>query len=83
MRRILLLSTIIAALASCSGNGELKKLGLNGKVKSTFERMYEAENKFGKWEAGDIVYYGHVKISFSEEGLYQDQDFYIYIVMTK
>ena len=42
-----------------------------GKVKSVTLRTYEAESKFGEWEAGDPTY-PHYKINFDANGLYQE-----------
>lgn len=63
-------------LMSCSNTDERKNFGLNGNVKSCFERLYEVEKKFGKWENGDIEYYGHSRITFDKKGLYQEIEYY-------
>lgn len=63
-------------LVSCSNINERKNFGLNGNVKSYFVRLYEAEKKFGKWENGDIEYYGHSRVTFDSKGLYQEIGYY-------
>ena len=77
-KNLFLLSLITIILASCSSNNELKSWELNGKVKSVFERMYEVDEKFGKWEAGDLMHTIHNKVNFDENGLYQGMEYYGY-----
>jgi hypothetical protein len=61
---------------SCSNTVERKNFGLNGNVKSYFERLYEVEKKFGKWENGDIEYYGHSRVTFDKDGQYREIENY-------
>lgn len=77
MRKLFLLSFVVV-LASCSNNSELENWGLNGNVKSVFERMYEAEKKFGNWEPGDLMYTMHNKVNFDNKGLYTNMEYYGY-----
>lgn len=71
---LLVCSTTI--FVSCSNTNERKGFGLNGNVKSCFERIYEAEQKFGKWENGDIEYYGNSRVTFDKNGQYQEIEYY-------
>lgn len=72
----ILLVCSVTILMSCSNIDERENFGLNGNVKSCFERLYEVEKKFGKWENGDIEYYGHSRITFDKKGLYQEIEYY-------
>jgi hypothetical protein len=67
---------LITTFISCSNTNERKNWGFKGNVKSCFERLYEAKKKFGKWENGDIEYYGHNRITFDKKGLYQEIEYY-------
>jgi len=73
--KIPMLLLTIGLLTSCSYNNDWKRDGLNGKVKTYFERYYEAEMKFGEWENGDIDFYGHLRVSYDSEGNCQWTDY--------
>ena len=64
------------AFVSCSETDERKEYGLKGNVKSYFERVYKAEKKFGKWEKGNIAYYGHNQVIFDKKGVFQEFECY-------
>jgi hypothetical protein len=61
---------IALVLTSCVSKGDYESFGFKDDVKSCLERTYEVERKFGKWENGDIEYYGHTKFSFDKNGNY-------------
>jgi len=61
-------------LTSCSNQNARKKFGLNGNVKSCLERVYKVNEKFGKWENGDIEYYGHTREHFDMKGNHTETD---------
>lgn len=65
----------IAIISSCSGSSELKQFELKGQVKSAFQRMYETEKKFGKWEKGSILPYSF-RVNFNKDGFYQEVVYY-------
>jgi len=70
----ILLYCLIATFVSCTNSNEF---GLKGDVKSYFERHYEVEKKLGKWEIGDIEYYGrHHRVTFDKKGLYQEIEYF-------
>ena len=75
LQKINLLTVIITfiLLSSCSTENDCNTFfGYNGSVKSSLERVYEAEEKFGKWENGDIEYYGHSLTKFDKKGNYTE-----------
>jgi hypothetical protein len=66
----------VVLLMSCSSRTDLQKWGLNGKVKSCTEKVHQVEEKFGKFDAGDIDYYGnHCRIGFDEKGAYTEIEY--------
>lgn len=72
--KIPILLITIGLLTSCSYDNDLndwKLDGLNGKVKSFLQLNYKAEKKFGEWDKGDINDYGHLRVSFDNDGNYQ------------
>ena len=74
-----LIKTLMTFLAfsiviSCSNQNDWSRFALQGKVKSTYEKYYEAEQKFGEWQAGDINYWGHNKISFDNSGRFMTKE---------
>ena len=73
-----LLTCSVVIFMSCSNADERKNFGLKGNVKNYFERLYEVEKKFGKWEMGSMASYGHNRVTFDENGLYQEFEYYIY-----
>ena len=74
--KLTLLICSVTIFVSCSNTNERKNFGLNGNVKSCFERLYEVEKKFGRWENGDTEYNGHYQVIFDKEGKYQEINYY-------
>lgn len=65
-------------MTSCDNPNSWKSEGLNGNVKNYLVRYYKAEERFGKWEKGDIENYGHMKVNFDKDGLHQEIEYYDY-----
>lgn len=75
----LLALPLVAVLISCSVSSDVKEMGLNGKVKSVFQKKYEVENRFGKWEKGDLsIDVLLVKTKFNNTGRYIESEYYNY-----
>lgn len=72
----LFLLTVFIVSCSSNNDNDWKRNGLNGKVKSCFEKVYKVENKFGEWTKGDIEYYGHNKLLFTQNGSYKSFEIY-------
>lgn len=68
--KLLNLFLITMFVVSCSKSNDLKRNGLKGQVKSCYEKIYKAENKFGEWVTGEMEYLGHSKLSFTKDGNY-------------
>lgn len=79
IKKNLLALPLVAVLISCSASSDVEEMGLNGKVKSVFQKKYEVENRFGKWEKGDLsVDVLHVKTKFDGTGKYIESECYNY-----
>jgi hypothetical protein len=75
MKTITLLYFALAVFAaSCTTQNDYGEFDLKGKVKTCVQTMYEAKEKFGKWELGSVSYSGHYRVSFDENGQYTEID---------
>ena len=67
---------LILLTTSCTKKNDWVRYSLHGKVKSCYETYYEAENKFGEWTNGDISYYNHNRVSFTNNGVYGGTEYF-------
>tara|TARA_R110001592_G_scaffold319955_1_gene597786 strand:- start:1254 stop:1937 length:684 start_codon:yes stop_codon:yes gene_type:complete len=75
MKKYFLVLGIVTTIlfSSCSTKNDCNTLwGFNGHVKTSLEKVYDAEEKFGNWENGDINYYGHSLTKFDKNGNYTE-----------
>lgn len=76
MRKVLLLCMATVILSACGGSSSKKFMGLNGHIESVKDFQYEAIEKFGEVEPGDldevIVYTFTPSGHLEKYGIYND-----------
>ena len=71
MEKIILVILSVLCLVSCKQSekkNDLTEENLKGKVKSITENTYEAVDKFGQIEKGDVSYYAYAVTIYNEKG---------------
>lgn len=71
MKKIILIILSVLCLVSCNQSekkNDLTEENLKGKVKSIKETTYEAIEKFGQIEKGDVSYYAYAVTIYNEKG---------------
>ena len=71
MKKIILIILSVLCLVSCNQSekkNDLTEENLKGKVKSITENTYEAIEKFGQIEKGDVSYYAYAVTIYNEKG---------------
>lgn len=80
MKKISILFTFVILgslyfFSSCAKDTDLERFGFKGKVKSCTELHYTVIGEAEKWEKGDLQVYGHYRVTFDENGVYEKMEY--------